>query len=144
MLAFCFATASRTASTPGEALLEIRGLKKYFPLTQGIVFKRTIGHVRAVDGVDLTMRRGETVGLVGESGCGKSTVSKLLVALEKPTDGQILYKGRDPPGGEDEQAARLPTLLDDRLPRLEGHQLGALGELLALLLGQKLEEPDPL
>jgi oligopeptide transport system ATP-binding protein len=89
--------ASRVSSSaaPGEALLEIRGLKKHFPLTQGIVFKRTIGHVRAVDGVDLTMHRGETVGLVGESGCGKSTVSKLLVALEKPTDGQILYKGRD-------------------------------------------------
>jgi oligopeptide transport system ATP-binding protein len=89
---------SRTASTPGETLLEIRGLKKYFPLTHGVVFKRTVGHVRAVDGVDLTMRRGETVGLVGESGCGKSTVSKLLVALEKPTDGQILYKGRDVAG----------------------------------------------
>ena len=92
--------ASRVSSSaaPGEALLEIRGLKKYFPLTQGVVFKRTVGHVRAVDGVDLTMRRGETVGLVGESGCGKSTVSKLLVALEKPTDGQILYKGRDVAG----------------------------------------------
>ena len=89
--------ASRVSSSaaPGEALLEIRGLKKHFPLTQGVVFKRTVGHVRAVDGVDLTMHRGETVGLVGESGCGKSTVSKLLVALEKPTDGQILYKGRD-------------------------------------------------
>ena len=79
----------------GEPLLEIRGLKKYFPLTQGIVFKKTIGHVHAVDGVDLTLRRGETVGLVGESGCGKSTVAKLLVALEKPTGGTILYKGRD-------------------------------------------------
>jgi oligopeptide transport system ATP-binding protein len=83
------------APPPGEPLLEIRGLKKHFPLTQGIVFKRTVGHVRAVDGVDLTLRRGETLGLVGESGCGKSTVSKLLVALEKPTDGTILYKGRD-------------------------------------------------
>ena len=83
------------APPQGEPLLEIRGLKKHFPLTQGIVFKRTIGHVRAVDGVDLTLRRGETLGLVGESGCGKSTVSKLLVALEKPTDGSILYKGRD-------------------------------------------------
>jgi oligopeptide transport system ATP-binding protein len=79
----------------GESLLEVRGLQKYFPLTQGIVFKRTIGHVRAVDGVDLRLKRGETLGLVGESGCGKSTVSKLLVALEKPTDGTIIYKGRD-------------------------------------------------
>ena len=64
-----------SAPAPGQPLLEIRGLKKYFPLTQGILFKRTIGHVRAVDGVNLTLRRGETLGLVGESGCGKSTVS---------------------------------------------------------------------
>jgi oligopeptide transport system ATP-binding protein len=79
----------------GEPLLEVRGLQKYFPLTQGIVFKKTIGHVHAVDGVDLTLRRGETVGMVGESGCGKSTVAKLLVALEKPTGGSIIYKGQD-------------------------------------------------
>lgn len=89
------ASQASPPAAPGETLLEIRGLKKHFPLTQGIVFKKTVGHVRAVDGVDLTMRRGETVGLVGESGCGKSTVSKLLVALEKPTAGEILYKGRD-------------------------------------------------
>ncbi|UOY04008.1 dipeptide ABC transporter ATP-binding protein [Blastococcus sp. PRF04-17] len=76
-------------------MLEVRGLKKHFPLTQGIVFKRTIGHVRAVDGVDIRLGRGETLGLVGESGCGKSTTGKLIVALERPTDGQILYKGRD-------------------------------------------------
>ncbi|WP_456550828.1 ABC transporter ATP-binding protein [Blastococcus sp. SYSU D00813] len=95
------ATARAAADPPpttGDVLLEIRGLKKHFPLTQGVVFKKTIGHVRAVDGVDLTLRRGETVGLVGESGCGKSTVSKLLVALEKPTDGSIVYKGEDVTG----------------------------------------------
>ena len=80
---------------PGEALLEVRALKKYFPLTQGIVFRKTVGHVHAVDGVDLTLRRRETVGMVGESGCGKSTVAKLLVALEKPTSGSIIYKGQD-------------------------------------------------
>jgi oligopeptide transport system ATP-binding protein len=85
----------RPLPAAGEPLLEIRGLKKYFPLTQGVVFKRTVGHVQAVDGVNLTLRRGETLGLVGESGCGKSTVSKLLVALEQPTEGAILYKGRD-------------------------------------------------
>jgi len=79
----------------GEALLEVKGLQKYFPLTQGIVFKKTVGHVHAVDGVDLTLRRGETVGMVGESGCGKSTVAKLLVALETPTGGSIFYKGQD-------------------------------------------------
>ena len=79
----------------GEPLLEIRGLKKYFPLTQGIVFRKTVGYVHAVDGVDLTLHRGETVGMVGESGCGKSTVAKLLVALEKPTGGTIVYKGQD-------------------------------------------------
>ncbi len=78
-----------------EPLLRVRGLRKHFPLTRGIVVKKTIGAVRAVDGVDLDLHRGETVGLVGESGCGKSTVSKLLVALEKPTEGQILYKGQD-------------------------------------------------
>jgi oligopeptide transport system ATP-binding protein len=79
----------------GEALLEVVNLQKLFPLTQGIVFKKTVGHVRAVDGVNLTLHRGETVGLVGESGCGKSTVAKLLVALEKPTGGTIRYKGED-------------------------------------------------
>ncbi|NEK57958.1 dipeptide ABC transporter ATP-binding protein [Geodermatophilus sabuli] len=87
--------ASLPTTAAGETLLEVRDLRKHFPLTQGIVFRRTIGHVRAVDGVNLTLRRKETVGLVGESGCGKSTVSKLLVALEKPTSGSILYKGRD-------------------------------------------------
>jgi oligopeptide transport system ATP-binding protein len=87
--------ATGTRGDMGEALLEVRGLQKHFALTQGIVFKRTVGHVRAVDGVDLTLRRGETVGLVGESGCGKSTVSKLIVALEKPTAGSIFFKGRD-------------------------------------------------
>jgi oligopeptide transport system ATP-binding protein len=79
----------------GEPLLEVRGLQKYFPLTQGILFKKTVGQVHAVDGVDLTLHRGETVGMVGESGCGKSTVAKLLVALEKPTGGSIIYKGQD-------------------------------------------------
>ena len=83
------------AAPAGEPLLRVEGLVKHFPLTQGILFKRTVGQVRAVDGVNFELRRGETLGLVGESGCGKSTVSKLLLGLEKPTDGRVLYKGRD-------------------------------------------------
>jgi oligopeptide transport system ATP-binding protein len=78
-----------------EPLLRVEGLVKHFPLTQGIVFRKTIGHVHAVDGVNFELRRGETLGLVGESGCGKSTVSKLIMGLEKPTAGRVLYKGRD-------------------------------------------------
>jgi oligopeptide transport system ATP-binding protein len=86
---------AKAGEGPNEALLEIVDLQKLFPLTQGVIFKKTVGHVRAVDGVNLALHRGETVGLVGESGCGKSTVAKLLVALEKPTSGTIRYKGED-------------------------------------------------
>ncbi|RSS96420.1 dipeptide ABC transporter ATP-binding protein [Streptomyces sp. WAC02707] len=78
-----------------EPILEVRGLVKHYPLTSGILFKKQVGAVKAVDGVDFTLARGETLGIVGESGCGKSTVAKMLVNLEKPTAGEIRYKGED-------------------------------------------------
>ena len=83
-----------SAST-GEVVLEVRDLVKHFPITQGVVFKRKVGAVQAVDGVSFELRRGETLGLVGESGCGKSTVAKLLMGLEKPTSGHAYYGGED-------------------------------------------------
>jgi oligopeptide transport system ATP-binding protein len=73
-------------------LVEVRNLVKHFPITGG-VFLRKVASVKAVDGVDLTIRRGETVGLVGESGCGKSTLGRLILRLEEPTSGEILYQG---------------------------------------------------
>ncbi|MFC0846352.1 MULTISPECIES: ABC transporter ATP-binding protein [Streptomyces] len=78
-----------------EAILEVRDLVKHYPLTQGILFKKQVGAVKAVDGVSFDLVAGETLGIVGESGCGKSTVAKMLVNLERPTAGQIKYKGTD-------------------------------------------------
>jgi oligopeptide transport system ATP-binding protein len=78
-----------------EVVLEVRDLVKHFPLTQGIVFQRQIGAVKAVDGVSLDLHKGETLGVVGESGCGKSTLAKLLMVLERPTAGQVKFKGED-------------------------------------------------
>ena len=79
----------------GEVLLRVENLVKHFPLKQGIVFKREVGAVHAVDGVSFDLRRGETLGLVGESGCGKSTVAKTLLRLEEPTAGAAYFKGED-------------------------------------------------
>jgi oligopeptide transport system ATP-binding protein len=78
-----------------EPILEVSGLVKHYPLTRGVLFKKRIGAVKAVDGVDFTLRRGETLGIVGESGCGKSTVARMLVNLERPTAGHIRYRGED-------------------------------------------------
>ncbi|WP_030982693.1 ABC transporter ATP-binding protein [Streptomyces sp. NRRL WC-3744] len=78
-----------------EPILEVSGLVKHYPLTQGILVRKQVGAVRAVDGVDFTLDKGETLGIVGESGCGKSTVAKMLVSLERPTAGAIRYKGED-------------------------------------------------
>jgi len=76
-------------------LVELENLKVYFPIKSGLVLDRHVGDIRAVDDVSLTIRRGETVGLVGESGCGKSTVGRTILRLYKPTSGRILFDGQD-------------------------------------------------
>jgi oligopeptide/dipeptide ABC transporter ATP-binding protein len=79
----------------GEPLLKLEGIKKHFPITRGILIQHKVGDVHAVDGVDLDVHVGETVGLVGETGCGKSTVARLITKLLDPTEGRIYFEGRD-------------------------------------------------
>ena len=81
--------------TPGSDLLQVSGLEVHFPIRSGVIIDRTVGHVRAVDGVDLTLARGQTYGLVGESGCGKSTLGRAILRLEEPTAGTVVFDGTD-------------------------------------------------
>jgi len=89
------ATAPAAPDPAHATLVEVRGLKVHFPITSGIVIERAVGAVRAVDGVDLDLIRGETLGLVGESGCGKSTVGRAILRLLDATEGSITFDGAD-------------------------------------------------
>ncbi len=92
------ATDPSAATDPAAApatLLRVDDLRVWFPITEGLIFERHIGDVRAVDGIDFEIRRGETLGLVGESGCGKSTTGRAIVRLYKPTTGSITFDGVD-------------------------------------------------
>ena len=113
----------QTVWTASDPLLEVRGLKTWFPIHSG-VWKRTVGHVRAVDGIDLTIRQGETLGLVGESGCGKSTLGRSILRLVEPSEGQIVFKG-------------------EPLLRLSGPSLRRMRRELAIIFQDPFASLDP-
>jgi oligopeptide transport system ATP-binding protein len=107
-----------------KPILEAHSVVKHYPLTRGVVFKRQVGKIHALDGVDLELREGETLGLVGESGSGKSTLAKLLLALERPTSGTVLFRGDD-------------------IFELSGRQLRALRRRIQIVLQDPYTSLDP-
>jgi oligopeptide/dipeptide ABC transporter ATP-binding protein len=101
---------ARTPTGDGDALVQVRGLVKHFPITRGIVIQRKVGAVQAVDGVSFDVRRGETLGLVGETGCGKSTTARLITRLLDSTSGEVRFDGQDITGLK---GARLKAIRRD-------------------------------
>lgn len=88
-------TVNGQANGRGDVLLQVRDLQMHFPITRGIVFQRQVGAIKAVDGINFDLYRGETLGLVGESGCGKSTTGRAILQLHRPTAGHVLFEGTD-------------------------------------------------
>ena len=106
-----------TTTVNTGAILEARDLKKHFPVTKGVLISKITGWIKAVDGISFSIQPGETLGIVGESGCGKSTTAKMLLMLEEPTEGSILFQGNDmseaDPGQRREYRSSVQAVFQD-------------------------------
>ena len=115
---------SAAPSLEKPPILTVRGLEMHFPVTKGILIQREVGRIRAVNGVDFELRQGETLGLVGESGCGKSTTARAVLQLHRPTAGSVTFQGQD-------------------LCRLDGEPLRALRRNLQMIFQDPYASLDP-
>jgi oligopeptide/dipeptide ABC transporter ATP-binding protein len=118
-----------------RGLLELDGLKVYFPIKSGLILDRHVGDLQAVDGVDLRVRRGETLGLVGESGCGKSTLARAVIRLYDPTAGRIVFDGQDITALRGEELRRIRS----RMQMIFQDPYASLNPRMTI--GSMLEEP---
>jgi oligopeptide transport system ATP-binding protein len=135
-----------STSVPAQRpLLEVKGLRMHFPVTEGIVARRKVGEVKAVDGIDFSVRRGETLGLVGESGCGKTTTGRCILRLEKPTAGEIIYDGVDIAGLQRRDLValrqRVQVIFQDPYSSLNPRM--KVGEIIAEPMYVHAIQPDP-
>ncbi|ACZ42707.1 oligopeptide/dipeptide ABC transporter, ATPase subunit [Thermobaculum terrenum ATCC BAA-798] len=119
---------SNNGKQDNNILLEVRGLKKHFPIHGGLL-RRVVGYVKAVDGIDLYVREGETLGLVGESGCGKSTTGRTIIRLLDPTDGEIIFND--------------PDMGPVHVEQLQGEQLRRLRRNMQMIFQDPFSSLDP-
>ena len=119
-----------------KVLVEVKDLKKYFPITRGIVIQRQVGAVMAVDGISFEVIQGETLGLVGESGCGKSTTGRTILQLYRPTAGEVFFEGANLVNLKGEELRRMRRMLE----RLTG-QLSVQQSVSGLEAPQPPEQP---
>ena len=110
-------TSKADGAKQGDVILRVEGLKMYFPITSGLIIQRTVGNIKAVDGLNFSIKRGETLGLVGESGCGKSTTGRAILQLYRPTAGHVWFEDVDltTMKGEDlrKQRRRMQMIFQD-------------------------------
>ncbi len=118
--------AEQSSAANEDVLVVVKGVKVHFPIKRGVIFDKTVGYVYAVDGIDLQIKRGETYGLVGESGCGKSTFGRALLRLEEPTEGTVLFDGVDVASLKGEELRRkrkdMQMVFQDPLSSLDPRQ----------------------